>query len=113
MQAAPGGIAEHLVFVPAAAVTLTFRPGNFVVSVIKGSVPIPQARHYLLDQRGHSVGRHASHPLINCVVAFRFTSKRGTWLPKFPGRQQYSDLSDDRLPSRGGKLIRIEDLARR
>src|ERR1700682_4279653 len=69
MQAAPGGVAEHVVFVPAATVTLTVRPGSFEMSVIKGSVPIPQARHYLLDQRGHSVGRHASNPLINCLLS--------------------------------------------
>ena len=68
-QAAPGGVAEHLVFVPAATVTLTVRPGRFVMSVIEGSIPIPQARHDLLDQRGHSVGRHASNPLIVCLGA--------------------------------------------
>src|ERR1700680_2059480 len=71
MQGAPGGVAEHFVFVAAATVTPTVRPGSFVMSIIKGSVPIPQARHYLLDQRGHSVGRHASNPLITaCRLPF-------------------------------------------
>src|ERR1700730_4737143 len=58
-------------FVPAATVAQTVRPGNFVMSVIKGSVPIPQTGHYLLDQRGHSVGRHANNPLITaCRLPF-------------------------------------------
>jgi hypothetical protein len=66
MQATPGGVAEHLVSVPAATGTVTVRPSSFVMSVIEGSVPIPQARHYLLDQRGHSVG-HAGNSLLNCL----------------------------------------------
>ena len=37
IQATPGCVAEHLVFVPAATVTLTVRPGGFVMSVIEGT----------------------------------------------------------------------------
>jgi len=65
------------VFVPAATVTPTVRPGSFVMSVVKGSIPIPQARHYLLDQRGHSVGRHASNPLITaCRLPFYIKTRK-------------------------------------
>src|ERR1700686_1097774 len=106
MQAAPGGVAEHLVFVPAATGTPTVRPGSFVMSVIKGSVPIPQARHYLLDQRGHSVGRHASNPLINCLSSSVLLQNAETGYRNFAGRRCYSDLSDDRLLSSAGELIR-------
>jgi hypothetical protein len=47
------------------------------MSVVKGSVPIPQARHYLLDQGGHSVGRHASNPLITaCRLPFYIKTRK-------------------------------------
>jgi hypothetical protein len=44
-QAALGGIAERLMFMHAAAVTPTVRPGGFVMNIIQRSVSHSQSHH--------------------------------------------------------------------